>query len=505
MVTANPLLADRKIILAAQRQLAWHCATVQFLAFLLFGGCWFLFPDVHEVAVGCGFMGIFSCLTPIMVALFTKEFRVLLCGVAAFNLAPIWFLYLETVIPSYDAYIYTPPTYRFQVFLYISLFLFTVNLLYTFLWGQISRFSIRSFSFLNELRADVPTYYYISLFTFLFPLVAFLGYYGSPGVLWQAISGGRAGGGSFGGLLISDSVGALGSLMLPINWLWQTTPFFGTLTFVMARKKKSLHALVPLLMGIAVVFAFFLSGSRGNMMYVAAPIFYYFVVYNWDKGIRFWSTIITCFFLLVGVMEMQVRFRGNLLDVITNPEKAAREQGLASATTIDVTESQRDNNFYLFGLIVKGYPDKYNFEGFNDFVAILLNPVPRAFWPGKPILLGAKDVAYQSPFVLDGPLFMGTTSLSYSVVGEAYKSKGLFGVLFYAGVYALILVFFDALAVYSSRHQIIAIGLLGTSVFLAFWGFRSFFAFVTFLYPLLVSIALLRCKAYAEANNWRFF
>ncbi|MFK8161599.1 MAG: hypothetical protein AB8H12_03970, partial [Lewinella sp.] len=465
MFASSKLFADRKYMLATQRQLAWVCAVVQFAAFVLFGTCWLLYPDVHEVAVACGFMGIFSCLTPFIVALWTKEFRALLCGIAVFNLAPIWFLYLETVIPSYDAYIYTPPGYRFQAFLLIALFLFTTNALYTFLWAPISRLSIRSFSFLGDLKPNVRSFYFVSLFTFVFPLVAFLGYYGSPGILWQAISGGRSGGGSFGGLLISDSVGALSSLMLPINWLWQTTPFFGTLTFVMATKKKSLEALIPLLMGFAVVFAFFLSGSRGNMMYVAAPIFYYFVVYNWNKGIKFWATIIGCFFLLVGVMEMQVRFRGNLLEVITNPEKAARDNGLKSFTTIDVTESQRDNNFYLLGLILKGYPDKYEYEGFNDFVAILLNPVPRAFWPGKPVLLGAKDIAYQAPFVLDGPLYMGTTSLSYSVVGEAYKAKGIFGIIFYASVYSLIIIFFDALTVYSSRKQIIAVGLLGTSVF----------------------------------------
>jgi hypothetical protein len=99
-------------------------------------------------------------------------------------------------------------------------------------------------------------------------------------------------------------------------------------------------------------------------------------------------------------MEIQVRFRGNLLDVISDPAKAARVQELRSITTLDPTQSQRDNNMYLFCLMVKSYPDRYSYEGFNDFFAVLTNPIPRSLWPDKPVLNGAQDIDHQSSFVL---------------------------------------------------------------------------------------------------------
>ena len=504
MINEPTLFADRKQLLHGQRALARVCGLAQLLALCVYMTCWLVVPNSHDAAVGCGFLGITVSLTPVFFAAARREFRSLLCGAAVFSLAPIWFLYLETVLPGYDAFEYTPPAYRLQAFCYIAIFLATAFLLYYFLWARITRLSVRSFSYLSDLKREPNTYFYLACFVFVFPLVAFLAFYGSANTLWTALTAGRAGGGSPGGLLIQDSIGGISSLMLPINWMWQTTPYFGTLAFVFAQRKTSPMALASIAMAFAVVFAYFLGGSRGNMMYMAAPILYYFVVYNWDKGLRFWAVTGACFFLLVGVMEMQVRFRGNLLEVLADPDKAAREAGLRSATTLDITESQRDNNAYMLGLIVRGYPDKYAYEGYDDFVATLLNPIPRAVWPGKPILVGAKDVAYQPAFVLDGPLYMPTASLSYSVVGEAYRTQGLFGVLFYAFTYALILSFFDALIVYSSRRQIIGIGLLGFSVFLAFWGFRSFFAFITFLYILLTAIAILFAKAYLDRHNWRW-
>ena len=474
-----------------QRRIAQVCAWTQLTLLLVFTGCWLLAPQRNDLAIACGYLGLLGSLAPVAYMLYWGRPPLLFNALTGFNIAPIWFLYLETVLPGHDAFEYTPANYRLEAFWWIAVFMLTVNLLYLLLRSPLSRFSVRNFSYLREVSLGPRGYCYLTLFTFVFPLVAFLGYYGSPAVLWTAISGGRVGGGSSGGLLIQDAVGDSGSLMLPVNWLFQATPFFGMMAVISSRHWRSVWALGALALSFLTVFVFFLSGSRGITMYVAAPLLFGFFYYSWDKGLKFWSVAGLLFVLAIGVMELQVRFRGNLLDVLADPEKAAREHGYRSATTLDITESQRDNNTYLLGLILKGYPDKYRFEGFNNFVAVIVNPIPRTFWPGKPTLIGAKDLSQQDGFVLDGPLYMGTTSLSYSIVGEAYKARGIWGILVYAIPLTLFLVYFDALVYYTRVREELVVGLLGMSIFLAFWGFRSLFAFMTFLYPLLLIVCVL--------------
>ena len=227
-------------------------------------------------------------------------------------------------------------------------------------------------------------------------------------------------------------------------------------------------------------------------MFVAAPVLFFLFYYNWHRGIRFWIPASILLVVLIGIMELQVRFRGNLLEVIADPQKAARLQELRSITTFDPTQSQRDNNMYLFCLMIKSYPEKYSYEGFNDFFAVLANPVPRSLWPQKPVLNGAKDITSQSSFVLSGPLIMGTTSLSFSIVGDAYKTAGLFGLLVYAVLYGAFLLYFDGVIVYTNKKQPLSVAILGMVLFLAFWGYRAFFALVSFLYPLILLLILFR-------------
>jgi len=221
-------------------------------------------------------------------------------------------------------------------------------------------------------------------------------------------------------------------------------------------------------------------------MFVATPPLFFLFYYNWHRGIRFWLPVSLLLVALIAVMEIQVRFRGNILEVLANPDRAAKLQDLKSITTFDPTQSQRDNNMYLFCLMLKSYPQRYSYEGFNDFFAVLVNPVPRSLWQNKPVLNGAKDLSSQSAFVLSGPLTMGTTSLSFSIVGDAYKAAGLLGLAIYAILYGMFLVYFDGIIFYTNKKEPLSVAILGMVLFLAFWGYRAFFALISFLYPVLL-------------------
>jgi O-Antigen ligase len=481
---------ESRMTLALLKNLAATCAYLNLAAIVLFLAI-YSFTEVSGVmAILCGILAIVISLFPVFYAFQKKKIALLFSGLSILNIAPIWFLYLEAILPGYDAYEYIQPNYRVLAFFWTAIFQFMVNFVYVLFWNRGHASSIRSFSFLKHIRLK-PTFYIRAAFlSFIVPLIFFYYFYGSASVLWTAMTAGRLEGSS--GLLIRDSIGGASSFMQPFTWLWQLTPIFGCIAFVSSPKRYKLQATIALLLGLIVIFIFFLSGSRGTMIFVAAPALFFFFYYNWHRGFKFWLLASILLIILIGIMEMQVRFRGNLLDVIANPEKAAKLQGLKAATTFDPTQSQRDNNMYLFCLMVKSYPAKYSYEGFNDFFAVLANPIPRSLWPGKPVLSGAKDLSSQSSFILSGPLTMGTTSLSFSIVGDAYKAAGLPGLLIYALVYGLFILYFDGIIYYARKKNPLSVGILGMALFLAFWGYRAFFALVSFLYPVLLLLLLLR-------------
>jgi hypothetical protein len=492
-IRMRPLIRAEKektVPLPWLKGLAAKCAYLNLVALVIFLAIYSFAEVSNSVALLCGILAILVALLPVFVAIQKKKFTVLFSGISVVNIAPIWFLYLESLLPGYDAYTYSQPEYRVLAYFWIAVFQFLVNFIYLIGWNKGNAISKRSFSFLNQLQLR-PIFYIRSTFlVFIIPLVVFYFFYGSASVLWTAMTAGRLESSS--GLLIRDSVGSNSSFMLPFTWLWQLTPLFGCIAYIAGKRTHKPLAIMSLLLGLLVIFVFFLSGSRGTMVFVAAPALFFFIYYNWHRGVRFWVIASVLLVLLIGIMELQVRFRGNLLDVLADPDKAARLQGIKSVTTFDPTQSQRDNNMYLFCLMVKSYPDKYKYEGFNDFLAVLVNPIPRSIWPGKPILNGAKDITHQSSFVLSGPLTMGTTSLSFSIVGDAYKSAGFWGILIYAFTFALFLLYFDGIIYYVRKRNPLTVGILGLVIFLAFWGYRAFFALISFLYPVVLLLIFLK-------------
>ncbi|MBC7914993.1 MAG: hypothetical protein H7Y07_12820 [Pyrinomonadaceae bacterium] len=483
--TPNRVISGDINSLQELKKIARGCLYGQFGSLFFYFIISLLFPSSQAAAVLCGVLAISVSLYPVFYVIANTKFQLLFSCISIFNVAPIWFLYLEAVIPGYDAYVYTPPVYRMEAFFWVAVFLSFLNLFYLLFWKSGSRFSIKSFKFLRAINIKPAFYSRITVAAFLIPMLGFYLYYGSAEKLWIWLTAGRS---ERGAELVAQSVGGMGALMNPLTYLLMLTPMFGAIAYVSAKKRYGILPILSILLSIVVIFIFFLSGSRGIMMFVAAPVLFFIFYYNWHKGLKFWLPAAVFLFLLIGVMELQVRFRGDLLSVIVNPEKAAKENDLQSATTFDPSKSHRDNNMYLFCLLIKGYPDKYAFEGFNGLFAILVNPIPRAIWPGKPVLQGAKDLSQQSQFILEGPLFMGTTSLTYSVVGEAYQAQGIWSLLVYGGIYALFLLFFDGIIYYTMNKQPLAAGMLGVGVFLSFWGFRSLFALMSFLYPILLFI-----------------
>jgi len=80
-----------------------------------------------------------------------------------------------------------------------------------------------------------------------------------------------------------------------------------------------------------------------------------------------------------------------------------------------------DDNFLRLAQIIDLVPSKRAYVGSQQVVFTLVRPVPRVFWPGKPVDAG---------FDLPSEVGMKGVSLSSSIVGEWYLSLGWIAVIF---------------------------------------------------------------------------
>jgi hypothetical protein len=99
---------------------------------------------------------------------------------------------------------------------------------------------------------------------------------------------------------------------------------------------------------------------------------------------------------------------------------------------LEVQHLRVDDNFYRLCQIIQLIPQTHPFVYHRYLVYVLVRPVPRVFWPEKPV-----DPGFDLPTALG----VEGVSYSYSVIGELYMSLGLLGIAiggwFYGRVAAL--------------------------------------------------------------------
>jgi hypothetical protein len=185
------------------------------------------------------------------------------------------------------------------------------------------------------------------------------------------------------------------------------------------------------------------------------------------------------FFLLIGVWEYQKRNRSNLLENVSSVED------IVEGTSFNPMATHRDNNLYLFTLNVMYMPNPYPFEGYFEFYLMVVNPIPRAIWPGKPkgIVESAQTFSTVRGPASRGPLKIGTASISNSIVGDGFKMHHYFGMSLYACIFAFMASFWDSLGQRRLFTSKLYFMLNAAWLFWLLWSFRSSFAWITGMYP----------------------
>jgi oligosaccharide repeat unit polymerase len=229
-------------------------------------------------------------------------------------------------------------------------------------------------------------------------------------------------------------------------------------------------------------------GSRGEVGVVAgAAILTWLLLQRrmtWAVGIRLFIAM----FVLLAWMQLMMAVRNDGMAVLFSPNRDRATEQLAESK-IDV-----DDNFNRLCQVMDLIPERIGHTHGGQLFYVLVRPIPRVFWPDKPIGPG-----FSFEMEVSGD---ESTTWSVTAVGEFYYDFGLpfvfLGGLFYgrlAGMWNQLL---------TVRRGIVWPMLYGLGAMALFAGVRSQQAFLLRTYPILfwlVLSALLFRPAPSETAN----
>jgi oligosaccharide repeat unit polymerase len=167
-------------------------------------------------------------------------------------------------------------------------------------------------------------------------------------------------------------------------------------------------------------------------------------------------------------LGMLVGFKNDAIDSTVVRQEIFRDQHL-----------RVDDNFFRLCQVIQLIPYSYPFVYHQYFLYVLVRPIPRVFWPDKPI-----DPGFDLPTALG----VEGVSYSYSVIGELYMSVGFIGIAiggwFYGRLSAM------ARGLLTRTHTLSALVMYSIIVMALFSGMRSILELVLVNYVVLAWIAL---------------
>lgn len=420
-------------------------------------------------------LALVSVVPVVMRAIY--EPRKLMSGHTVVLVAPLWFLYLEAILPGGDAWL-LPAHHVVHALAYAAFFLAVFNVAYVF---RMPAWAIRFHE--KQFRVQLPANFFpiVGIAFTLLMLFVIWGYYGfNASRAVEAYLGGRSTGS--GGLIKRGGIGGWEVFLQPFAFMAPVVPTLAALSWV--RFGKEAKAALPLRLLVSacaglLIFMMFLGGSRGNMaVFLVGPAAIWLLFGRRLPKSVFFGVTAFLFLFLVGIWEYQKRNRSNLLEDVNSV------QDIVADTSFNPMETHRDNNLYMFTLHVMYMPDPFPFSGYYEFYLMLVNPIPRAIWPGKPkgIQESKHTFAVAKGPVTKGPIRVGTASLSSSIVSDGFRMHHYFGVGLYAVIFGLMASSWDRLGQHRLFTSKLYFILNSAWLFWLLWSFRSSFAWITGMY-----------------------
>jgi hypothetical protein len=302
-----------------------------------------------------------------------------------------------------------------------------------------------------------------------------------------------------GSIFRRGGLGGIEVLFQPLEFMCSAVPTIAALSWVRFPQERSVgmpSRVMLVLFSLLFILITFLSGTRSALApYIAGPAVVW-LLFGRSVLPKVPFVVVTSllFALLLGAWEFQKRKRSNLLEGIEGIGD------IVNQTSFNITETHRDNNLYIFTLYNMYMPKPFPYEGLYEFYVNIVNPIPRFIWPDKPkhahmimsdALAKGRGVFRTAPGpVTMGPLPITTFSLSQTIVGDGYRIYHYFGIALYAAIMGFIASNWDSIGMRRLLTTKLYFILHAAWLFCMLWGFRSGFALVTALYPVLGAYVL---------------
>jgi hypothetical protein len=192
------------------------------------------------------------------------------------------------------------------------------------------------------------------------------------------------------------------------------------LTVVIGRRVgvKNMRTLICVAMSVVMTLFLAQSGSRRVIGVVAGMALVLWVLDQQRLRVKHLVISAVAVIGLLVALQVMLEYRNVGLGVLvgTGEAPSGRDE---KRQILEEQHLRVDDNFYRLCQIIQLIPEPYPFVYHKYLVYVIVRPVPRVFWPGKPV-----DAGFDLPTALG----VEGVSYSYSVIGELYMSLGFIGI-----------------------------------------------------------------------------
>ena len=192
------------------------------------------------------------------------------------------------------------------------------------------------------------------------------------------------------------------------------------LTVVIGRRVglRNVRTIICIAMSVAMALFLAQSGSRRVIGVVAGMALILWVLDQRRLRVKHLVTTVFAIFALLLALQVMLEYRNVGLSVLVGQGEVASGR-FGKTQLLEEQHLRVDDNFYRLCQIIQLIPKSYPFVYHKYFFYVIVRPVPRVFWPEKPV-----DPGFDLPTALG----VQGVSFSYSVIGELYMSVGLLGI-----------------------------------------------------------------------------
>ena len=252
------------------------------------------------------------------------------------------------------------------------------------------------------------------------------------------------------------------------------------LTVVIGRRVglRNLRTLICIAMSCVMALFLAQSGSRRVIGVVAGMALILWVLDQ--PRLRVKHLVISVFAVVSLLIALQVmlEYRNVGLSVLVGQSEIPSGR-LEKRQILEEQHLRVDDNFYRLCQIIQLIPESYPFVYHKYLIYVLVRPVPRVFWPEKPVDPG---------FDLPAALGVEGVSYSYSVIGELYMSLGLIGIALGGWFYGRVASMASALLARCTTQG--ALVIYSIVVMALFSGMRSILELILVSYVVLAWVGL---------------